>query len=339
MKRIITTLLQAGVTAGLLWWIFRDAERREMMAVALREANFWWLLPGIAAIAAAIALQTWRWQLLLAAQEIRPGWRRIGCLNLIGMFFNLFLPGGTGGDIVKIYYAMREAPQRKMAALLSVIVDRVIGLLGLIVVACAVSLLALPLLWSHELTRALLGVLVLILGGAGAVILGAILVDLLGLGGRLPSWLPLREKIAELAAAFGIFARDRKRVGAAFLLSVPVHLLIFSTYFFAARSLGSPLELFQIFSVLPIVLTIASLPISLAGIGVREELLQQTLGALFQTPEGLSVLIGFTGFAMLAFWGLVGGGVYLFYRSSDHGETHLADMRDEVRRFEKEIEP
>ena len=45
---------------------------------------------------------------------------------------NVELPGSTGGDVVKAWYAARQAPSRRTAAVMSVIVDRIVGLLALI---------------------------------------------------------------------------------------------------------------------------------------------------------------------------------------------------------------
>ena len=61
----------------------------------------------------AFLLQTERWRRLLRVQEINLGWWRTLRVYLIGAFFNLFLLGATGGDIVKIYYAMRETVFQK----------------------------------------------------------------------------------------------------------------------------------------------------------------------------------------------------------------------------------
>ena len=57
---------------------------------------------------------------------------RVAGLFLIGMFYNQFLPGGTGGDIIKSYLLLKETPGKKTGALLAVLFDRMIGLVALI---------------------------------------------------------------------------------------------------------------------------------------------------------------------------------------------------------------
>jgi hypothetical protein len=116
------------------------------------------------------------------------------------------------------------------------------------------------------------------------------------------------------------------------------HCFVFSSYFFASLAFQSQLSILDVFSVLPIVLTIASLPISLSGLGVREGLLQTTLSTLYGTSGAVAVLISLTGFLLMMFWGLIGGIVYLFYRPSHRVDTGIKEMSREVEQMEEQIE-
>ncbi|MFV0336704.1 MAG: lysylphosphatidylglycerol synthase transmembrane domain-containing protein [Chthoniobacterales bacterium] len=316
MKRVITILVQVLVTSSLLWWIFHNPEKRQMMGEAMKSANWWWLLPVLLCIGITIFFQSWRWAVLLRVQEINLPFSRVAALNLIGAFFNLFLPGSTGGDVLKIYYAIRESPDKKMPALLSVLIDRIMGLLALIAIAGVISIFSFSLLWGNETTRPLLIALALICAGSFGVILVAALVELLNLSRFIPKWLPLRNAIIEIASAFSTYARRPKALLSAFVLSLPGHLGLFFSFYFAAKAFGANLSIIKIFAVLPIIQTMSSLPVSLAGIGVREKLFQVTLSALYDLPVSIGALIGFTGFLGLAFWAVLGGIVYIFYRPS-----------------------
>lgn len=343
MKRFILPVLQTLVTLGLLWWIFRDPEKNRLMLGALKEAEVGWLIPGFLAIGAAILLQTQRWVLLLGAQGIRLPWMRAWKLVMVGAFFNLFLLGATGGDVIKIFYVMRETATKKSAAFLSVVVDRIIGLVALIAVTAFICGFSFGLLTGHRLTAALLGTLGAILGGSLALVVSGFLVDRLQLAHKLPAWLPFHAKIVDLAAAFSVYARDMRTLAATFLISIPAHLLIFSSFYFAALAFAAQLRaagdavlsLWNIFTVMPIVSTFTALPISLSGVGVREKLFQELLGTLFGTPANIAVLVSLGGFVMLLAWGLVGGAVYLLYRPTG---VSLKSMQTEVGDLEKTIE-
>ena len=339
MKRILLTSLQVAITLFLLWWIFRDPAKRGQMIEALRSADYLWLLPGVLSLGCAFLLQTERWRLLLGVQGIHLGWWRTFRVYLIGAFFNLFLLGATGGDIVKIYYAMRETASKKTAALLSVLVDRMVGMLGLVTITAVLCSLRLELLLADPLTRALLTALVFIMGGSLAVIAFGFCVDRFHLAHKLPPWLPMRGTIVELSTAFSTYARDPKTLALTFGLSVPAHLCIFLSFYFTARAFGvfSGIGgMMELLAVLPIILTIASLPISLSGVGVREGLFQNVLASLYGTPESLAVMISITGFLIVVFWGLVGGCVYLVYRPT--GGLHLEEVQDDVHAVEESIE-
>ena len=67
------------------------------------------------------------------------------------MFYNQFLPGGTGGDIIKSYYLLKETPDKKAGALLAVVFDRFIGLVAL--VAITATLIAFALRFPFTNTR------------------------------------------------------------------------------------------------------------------------------------------------------------------------------------------
>jgi uncharacterized protein (TIRG00374 family) len=338
MKKHILTVVQLLITAGLLWWIFRNPDQNQKLLVALDSANLWWFFPGLVAIGAGLLIQVERWRILLRVQGIVVSFSRAIRIILVGMFFNLFLIGATGGDIVKIFLIIREAPHKKAGALLSVFIDRIVGLLALAAISAAMILFHWDELISQNFTRLVVFTVAIILGGSLAFILVAWLVDRLHLTARLPQWLPARAKIAEAATAFAEYARAGKSVTHAFLLSIPSHFLFFSTFYFGAKAFNSGLELSNLFCVSPIVSTVTALPISVGGAGLREALFIKILGGLYSTPESIATLISLSGFMMSVFWSLVGGAIYLLYRSTSHDLPHMADMQGAVETLEHQVE-
>jgi uncharacterized membrane protein YbhN (UPF0104 family) len=336
MKRHLLTAIQVVITVGLLWWIFRNPEQNQKLLAALDAANNWWLVPGLAALGGGLLLQAKRWLILLEVQGIVISYWRSLRILLIGMFFNLFLLGSTGGDIIKIFLIMREAPDKKAGALLSVFIDRVVGVLALAAVSSVVILLRWDDLMKHEVTRYGVFTAAVILGGSIGFIFAAWLTGRLDLATKLPRWLPARDKIAEAAGAFVEYARAGKSVGMAFLLSIPAHLLMFSTFWFGAKAFAAGLNLLGIYCVMPIVATVTALPISVGGAGLREGLFIKILGALYATPEPIATLVSLSGFMMQVFWSLVGGAIYLAYRSTE--PTSLAEMEKSVDDLEKRVE-
>jgi glycosyltransferase 2 family protein len=335
LKKILVTLIQASVTLLLLWWIFHDPTKRAQMVQALGKADPLWLIPAFACFGLVLVCGAFRWQLLMRVQGISLPWFRVWQLVMIGMFYNLFLPGGTGGDLVKIFYAVREAPRSKSAVFLSVVVDRIAGMLALILVSLGVFLVFYKELTALPMVRAFTLAVCVIFAATLVLVVIGLVVDRFHLAAKIPTRMPGHAAIIDTARAFSVYARDWKAVAAAVLISLPLNLFIFGGAIFAATAFPGNPGPAAMTSVIPVVNTISALPISLAGIGVREKLFSSMLHSLYGTPEDLGVLISITGFAIMVVWSLIGGVVSMVYRS---GAASLHEMEGEVGSIEKQVE-
>ncbi len=152
MKKILVTLFQLSVTIGVLYWVYHDPNRRAQMAEAIRNADYRWVGMGVLAYVVVEIAAAFRWHILLKVQKIRLSLPRLSALFFIGMFYNQFLPGGTGGDIIKSYYLLKETPDKKAGALLAVVFDRFIGLVALVAITATLICLR---YYSFSLVRRL----------------------------------------------------------------------------------------------------------------------------------------------------------------------------------------
>ena len=337
MKKTLLTVLQIAVTIGLLWWVFHDPERRSEMLAAAKLANVWWLGAGILVFFFCTIVATARWKILLAVQDINMTWLRTWQLFMIGMFFNLFMLGSTGGDVVKMFLTMREARNNKAAALLSVFMDRVIGMLALIFLSVGFLYFRYDLLNHAEGSSTLLNLLLWLMAAALLIIVGMFAVSALGWVHYLPQWTPLRGRIVEISAACHMYAKGWRLTIWAFFISFPLFGMFFTTFYCAARAFTDQLGIVDIFSVMPIVAVITAIPISVSGIGLRESLFVSLL-APFGVTAAVATLISVTGFLINTLGSLAGGLVFLFYRSSTHESIDLRDMQKEVDQLEGQIE-
>ncbi len=315
MKKILLTALQIAVTLGVLFLVFRDPVRRAQMAEALGQADKWWIAIGVAVGPLTYIAGGLRFGVLLRVQGIFLPWARVFGIFMVGLFFNLFGLGATGGDVVKIFYVLREAGDKKTAAAFTVLMDRVIGLVALVLMAVGFVAFRYRWLTQTPATTALVTAFIIVLAAAMSAIVAAIFLAWTGLAGRLPAGMPGRGKILELVEVFQNFGRDGRSLAIALLLSVVAHSAMFFTFYAAGRSLHAGVKLLDLASMMPIVNTIVSLPISVAGVGVREKLFEELLGGLCGVPASLAVLISVIGFAIGIFYCLLGGIVYLFFRS------------------------
>jgi glycosyltransferase 2 family protein len=331
MKKILVTFFQVVVTIAVLYWVYHDPEKRAQMVQALRHAQYHWVAIGILAYVVVEIAAAFRWHVLLKVQGIHLSLPRLLGLFLIGMFYNQFLPGGTGGDIIKSYFLVKETPDKRAGALLAVVFDRFIGLVALVTITGTLISLRFDFLSQTPETRRLLWLLLALLGASILALLSTFVITGFKLFHLLPKKFPGREKLIEIAAAYHLYARHWRATFVAFGASVVAHLATFATFLCAAYALGARVPLVNFFAIMPVERTISALPISFAGIGLREKVLQIMLHGLCGVPEGTAILIGSLSFLIILVCCIPGAIVYFFYKPSGV-VTHV-----KLREMEKEF--
>ena len=234
-----------------------------------------------------LQLLAWlRWWWFLRAADVKLTLRASVRLHLTGLFFNGFLPGGTGGDVVKGWYLMKGRGRKQAAAALGTLVaDRVTGMFGLIGFAAAMNLLYLRE-FSGTPVLAAQGTFILSVAAAIVLLTAAFLSP------WKPKWLPaprvtaenadavtaqdgakggkLRGFLVEFAVALGAFRKFPLTFLGAIAVSAMVHFLLVIVYALCARALNVELP-FGLHAYVAPTLTLANgLPISPAGLGVGE---------------------------------------------------------------------
>ena len=331
MKKILITFFQLSVTIAVLYWVYHDPNKRAQMVEALRNAEYHWVGIGILAYIVVEVAAAFRWHVLLKVQRIHLSLPRLSGLFLIGMFYNQFLPGGTGGDIIKSYFLLKETSDKKAGALLAVVFDRFIGLVALVTITGALISLRFDFLSQTPDTRRLLWLLLVILGASILALLSTFVITGFKLFHLLPKKFPGREKLIEISAAYHLYAHHWRATLVAFGASIVAHLATFATFLCAAYALGARVPLVNFFAVMPVERTISALPISFAGIGLREKVLQIMLHGLCGVPEATAILIGSLSFVIILICCVPGAIVYFFYKPSGAAaHVKLRTMREEV---------
>jgi glycosyltransferase 2 family protein len=133
VRRYWLMAVKFAVSALLLTLLFSRIDINQLWAGA-RGASMAWLLIALAVYFVNVVASTWRWQLLLDAQGVHVHSRSLFASFLVALFFNNFLPSNIGGDVIRIRDTARPA-QSKTLATTVVLVDRGLGLMGLVLVA------------------------------------------------------------------------------------------------------------------------------------------------------------------------------------------------------------
>lgn len=335
MKKKIFTFIQILVTVAILFWVFHKYGSQILDVLMHKHPKPSWLLAGFACYGVVELLAAIRWFILLRVQDIHlPAWR-VGALLMLGIFFNMFMPGGTGGDFLKVYFLLKEIPKKKAEGLLAVLMDRLIGLLALIMISSVIIGLRYDWLKTDPVSRSLTWALLLILASSLAGILFSFMISGFGWAHKLPAKMPMRDKLIDVSRAYNAYARAWPASLAALFASFFVHIASFSLFVCAARALSVNISTKDLFTVMPIILTLAAIPISVGGAGVREAMFAALLVPLCHVSGAEAFTLSLTGFMLQAAWGMIGGGIYLLYRPSEHAK--LSEVERQVHELEHEV--
>lgn len=305
-----------AIAAALLGWIALRLWK-EPQGLDFRSWHAQWpllLAGGHFLLLGAYLLGITRWRLLMLSHHINLDWRRCFTLFFIGQFFNAFLLGSTGGDMVKAYYTARESHHRKTEAATLVFLDRLVGLTALLCLVLGV------MVWRIRFIQAQPSL------GKAAVFMLAILILLAGGLALLWSrnWLQCRfwkrwkqgrlatttGHVERIYAAVYHFKSQPRVLAQSFGLSLGVHVLSLMACFLFACALDSGLSLLQAFVYYPLLGALGALPLTPGGLGVREGGSVLLFGAI-GIPPATAFLLSLIPYLSGLLWSLFGGVLYL----------------------------
>jgi len=257
-------VLVSGLLLALLFWrVDRAAFLRSVQALPLPV-----YLGCVGLYTLGYLISTVRWQRLLAAEGIcLPLWH-LTLVYFQAGFFNLFLPTLIGGDIVR-GYSIYRITRGHDASIASILVDRLSGFAALV----AISLVALAVA-HRRLQDSQVTYMILTVAAAFAVGMTLLLNDRVKSRAtgvlRLMGPARFQAKVQGLMDAFQRYRRHHRALGQALILSVLLQALIIVTYYLIAASLHLGVPLAYFFLYVPLITVVAMLPVSVAGLGVRE---------------------------------------------------------------------
>ncbi len=329
MRSFLIAIAQAAVTISLLVWVFSDADVRSGVARALSESNPGWMFLAVLSAGVCSLTGALRWWIFLRMQRFEIRLTRVTSMFMVGQFFNLFLFGSVGGDAAKVVCVGRESPGRHAAAILSIVMDHMSGLVVMLATAVAFTFVRYEYFMASPIAAGMLGTLVMVLGISTGGIVLCLIMGRWNLADRLPLPEAVRTKMVELDLAFTALSDQWQKSLLALAVSLVVMFSHFLSFYCASRAVGGSTTLADILTVMPVVDVMASLPFSISGLGVREKSFEELLGVIGGVPVETALLISLGGFAASLVWSLVGGIVFCFYRPSGQ-RIHIRDVRTEM---------
>lgn len=257
-----------------------------------------------------LALTAYRWMLLVRDQGIAMPFGTALRLTLVGTFFNNFLLGSTGGDVVKA--AVAGAGTGRTARVLStVLLDRVIGLAAVALIGSAALLVGLPLAPPAMRDRLAMPAL-FVCGAVLAFVVGYLFyysrrVRASAAVQWIKNHLPMREVIREMDAVFQEYRRKPRLAAATLAVTFVSQVAFILMAWMGGRSLGiAEAAWWHYFVMIPIIQVVTALPISVAGWGVGEGAYKE-LFALVGADPARAVALSLMSKLVAIAYGLPGG--------------------------------
>ncbi|HEY9687134.1 MAG TPA: lysylphosphatidylglycerol synthase transmembrane domain-containing protein [Coleofasciculaceae cyanobacterium] len=267
LKQLVKILVSLGMIAFVL-----QKTGLERTFAELSRANLWYIPIGVAIYLASQVISTYRWQFLAEALGIKRPLRELYDYYLIGMFCNQFLPGAIGGDAVRMFYLSRATGRRKRETLLTILAERGVGLVALLMLTAGLCLLPdiaaidwtlkvpVPFFstvnWDIRLTLLLMAL-------CGLVCYGILW--------RLPleQWANRFPKLDLLTQA-KVYWANLPLLGRSVGISLVVQILMIGMHLLVAQALHIQLSPLFIAVVYGMVALTSVIPLTQGGLGVRE---------------------------------------------------------------------
>ncbi|MBT3238511.1 MAG: flippase-like domain-containing protein [Rhodospirillaceae bacterium] len=303
-KKTIALIVKFAISGGLIWYLLDNVDLSAAKDKLLTADIGFLALAGIA-IVVQVVICVYRWLSVMRAIDADMTFSKTLQIYMIGFFFNQALPSSVGGDGVRMYKAYKNGLSLS-GAVNGVMLERVATVLALVIVVVVATPFFIDRVGDDAASWIVPAVSILGLGGVAGLVL------LMGLD-RLPSrfdrWRVVRGMAVLAADARRVFfaPADTMRVMG---WSLTGHVNVSLAVFLLARSLDLDVSWLDCLVLMPPVLLIMTLPISIAGWGVREGAMVTAFGLIGVSAAGalvLSVMFGLWALVM----GLPGGVVWL----------------------------
>lgn len=295
VKNALKIALRLAVAVGAFGVLLGSQDLGQLWKI-ISGISLWSLAAATGFFMFASLLMAVRWSMLLRSQSIEIGLWAIVRVNFLGLFYNNFLFSSIGGDLLRAWYITHHTKKRVEAAF-SVIVDRICGLVVILLMALSVlgflsydKVASEPEVAAEQGGSGVVGMLLekwpILAGFVGImIVLGVVLIfHPKSRPFVLRFWEKALNAKTRVFSAIKLYLKSPFTLLAAVILTVMSQGITIYALFLMGNSLGIPIALKYYFVVFPIGWLVSSLPVTPGGIGILE------LGvvALFMVLAGVS---------------------------------------------------
>ncbi|MBN1688136.1 MAG: flippase-like domain-containing protein [Candidatus Omnitrophica bacterium] len=296
-------VLKLGISLILIGFLIRNLNWADLTEV-FKSIRWEWCFAGYVAMWGLFALHSLRWKRLLHANGAQVPYRYTLKCYMIGYFFGHFLPTIIGGDFVRAY-SMSKYGVGKTRSMTIVLIGRLIGTVAILVLAAICLSLSGTLMKIFNISR------------GNVVFFSVLLIGAMILGYGLMSssaWIEkLGKRITVIGKAVETLRAYRNQHGVileAFLISLVMQLFVFLRYFLVAKAFGFDLSFATVSVMTMLVVTLTMLPITVNGIGIRENGFVYFLGLVGVLPEN-AFLFSIVNYSLMVLMAVTGAVIYL----------------------------
>lgn len=292
-RHMIKIILKFAFAGGIVYWLI-DSGKLDFSLVtrSLTEGPYAYIAFGI--LMAQALLSSFRWRMLLQSKtkDSLPALQLIK-LTWIGLFFSSVLPGAVTGDLLKLVYAKDLSPKlTKTFLVMSALMDRVIGLMGLLFLLGMFSILnynevvQVNPIMSHLVHVNFLLFLGVIVFFVTLFLPAKIQHTVLHLTHKVPV---LGNKIANTIEQVWLMGKDKRMIINCLLLSILLQFMgVLAFWTITHAHYGKDLSLSMVFTFVPLGMMAIAVPISPAGLGVGHAIFDK-LFSFFGIHQGASL--------------------------------------------------
>lgn len=262
-------LIKITLAILLLWVLTRNSLLNvELLLVFLKNPVH--LLFILNLMVLNVLMSAWRWYRLNSIQEMGISYRDTFFATYVGLTFNNLFLGSVGGDLIRVNYLFKRMPQQKIAGTISVLADRICGLMGVFFALCMLGLI-----WKNFFVKSiyLSLFLKLCMWMSLAACMGIVIVLIVSrfkLADKIQSKLS-SERVAELIKVVRIYKKSPLIVMECIVISMLIQVLLAYIVATIGYAFGFDFISFLPFMIANLITQLTSLlPISPGGLGVGE---------------------------------------------------------------------
>ena len=291
MKKKLGPILRIVFSLGLIVLLYRKVDLNDLRAIFV-QASPWWLVAFFALLFFNTSLSSFKWRLLLLADNIDIPWHSLVAKYLISGFFGMFLPSNIGGDAYRVIAVARKG-SGAARSFASVLADRLTGFIAVVILGFVFCVLARNHLPDQRILLIPIGVFILLCTAIGILLEQSFARR--ALHWRIIERIPKLQKFGhDMLDSVLQYRKSARLIVRVLSISFIFQFNMIVCLYFLSRALNLDVQFHYFCMFVPIITLFETLPISINGIGVRDALYVYFYGSVgLERHEALSLALAY----------------------------------------------